>query len=145
MTVNHGVPGSSPGEGAKGRSRGLFLCSFRLTLILSITGFQINKWNLFFLASMFCVYIIFSEKLDKFYIGTTDDFDKRLKQHNSAIFVDAFTAKGIPWTKFIVIDNLSSNTAYLIEKHIKSMKSKKHILNLPKYPDIIIQLIEKYS
>ena len=102
-------------------------------------------WTSLFLVSMFCVYIIFSEKLNKFYIGTTDDFDKRLKQHNSSEFLDAFTSKGIPWAKFIVIENLSSKTAYLIEKHIKSMKSKNYILNLPKYPDIIINLIEKYS
>ncbi|MBK9046826.1 MAG: GIY-YIG nuclease family protein [Bacteroidetes bacterium] len=27
---------------------------------------------------MFCVYIIFSRKLNRYYVGTTDDFVKRL-------------------------------------------------------------------
>ncbi|MBK8874977.1 MAG: GIY-YIG nuclease family protein [Bacteroidetes bacterium] len=36
-------------------------------------------FNLFL---MFCVYIIFSRKLNRYYVGTTDDFVKRLAEHN---------------------------------------------------------------
>ena len=122
MTVNHGVPGSSPGEGAKATNVGWLFCIY-----------------------MFCVYIIFSEKLNKFYIGTTDDFEKRLFEHNNGIYAESYTYRGIPWTKHFVINHLTSKTAYAIEKHIKSMKSSKYIENLIKYPEIIEKLKYKYD
>jgi len=68
---------------------------------------------------MFCVYILHSQKLNRFYIGTTDDFEKRLAEHNSAINPDAFTTKGVPWASFLIIDKLTSAQAYAIEKHVK--------------------------
>jgi len=91
------------------------------------------------------VYILFSEKLSRFYIGTTDNPDRRIIEHNSGKYDDAFTKNGIPWSLFLVIDDLSSNQAYQIEKHIKKMKSKKYIENLKSYPEIIIKLIAKYK
>ncbi len=45
---------------------------------------------------MFCVYIIYSEKLNRFYIGTNDDFDKRLNEHNSCKYNESFPVNGIP-------------------------------------------------
>ena len=94
---------------------------------------------------MFCAYIIFSEKLNRFYIGTTDNFADRFKEHNSATYSDSYTAKGIPWSEFIVIKNLVSKQAYSIEKHIKNMKSKKYIFNLKRFPNIVEALIIKYK
>ncbi len=94
---------------------------------------------------MFCVYIIYSEKLNRFYIGTTDDFYKRLNEHNSSKYIESFTVKGIPWDEYIVIDNLDSKQALDIEKHIKKMKSRKYIENLLLFPDIIQNLIQKYK
>ena len=77
---------------------------------------------------IFYVYILFSEKLNWFYVGTTDDPDRRLVEHNSGTFDDAFTRKGIPWTLFLIIDGLESNQAYKIEQHIKKMKSRCQLL-----------------
>ncbi len=94
---------------------------------------------------MFCVYIIFSEKLNRFYIGTTDNFENRLKQHNVAAFGDAFTIRGVPWIKYLLIENLGSHQAYAIENHIKKMKSRKYIENMRIYPDMIQNLIQKYK
>lgn len=93
---------------------------------------------------MYCVYIIFSAKLNRFYIGTSADFAKRIEEHNSALRPDAFTAKGIPWQKHLLIENLTSSQAYSIERHIKNMKSKKYIENLTLYPDIVEALKVKY-
>ena len=73
---------------------------------------------------MYCVYIIHSEKLNRFYIGTTDNFKLRLRQHNDALYKNAFTTKGIPWTEFFVINNLESKQAFSIEKHIKRNTEK---------------------
>ena len=93
---------------------------------------------------IFYVYILFSEKLNRFYVGTTDDPDRRLVEHNSGTFDDAFTRKGIPWTLFLIIDGLESNQAYKIEQHIKKMKSRKYFQNLLHFPEIIDKLKLKY-
>jgi putative endonuclease len=37
---------------------------------------------------MFVVYIIYSKKLNRYYIGTTDDFERRYAEHNSHHFSD---------------------------------------------------------
>ena len=88
---------------------------------------------------------IHSRKLDRFYVGTTDNFDFRLREHNDALYKNAFTAKGIPWTEFMVIYNLESRQAYSIEKHIKRMKSKQYIHNLAQYPEMVSKLRELYK
>ena len=77
-------------------------------------------------------------------MGTTDDPDRRLFEHNSGTFDDAFTRKGIPWTLFLIIDGLESNQAYKIEQHIKKMKSRKYFQNLLHFPEIIDKLKLKY-
>ena len=93
---------------------------------------------------MYCVYILFSFKLDRFYIGTTDNIDSRLAEHNNSEYPDAFTTRGIPWELFLIIENLTSSQAYAIEKHIKKMKSKIFIKNLKTYPRLIDKLKETY-
>ena len=93
---------------------------------------------------MFCVYILFSGKLNRYYTGSTDDIERRIIQHNSASFEDAFTKKGIPWKIVLVIEGLESAQAFNIEKHIKKMKSAKYIQNLIHYPDMRIKLIERF-
>ncbi len=77
-------------------------------------------------------------------MGTTDDPDRRLVEHNSGTFDDAFTRKGIPWSLFLIIDGLESNQAYKIEQHIKKMKSRKYFQNLLHFPEIIDKLKLKY-
>ncbi|MCU0441122.1 MAG: GIY-YIG nuclease family protein [Bacteroidia bacterium] len=85
---------------------------------------------------MFCVYILYSAKINKFCIGSTDDVEQRLLEHNSIVNKDSFTARGSPWELYLVISNLHSTQAYTIEKHIKQMKSKVFIENLKKYPEL---------
>ena len=48
--------------------------------------------------SSFVVYILFSDKLGKYYVGQTQDFENRLLHHNTGR--TKFTSKGIPW-KFV--------------------------------------------
>ena len=93
----------------------------------------------------YSVYILYSSKLDRFYIGTTDDVPNRLIEHNNLYYKDAFTSRGVPWVLYLSIDGLLSEKAYQIERHIKKMKSKKYIENLKSYPEIIIKLIAKYK
>ena len=93
----------------------------------------------------YSVYILYSEKLKKYYIGTTNDVKKRLIEHNESRYNNAYTLKGIPWKIIFEINELSSNQAYKIELHIKKMKSKIYIQNLIKYPEMKKKLILKYD
>jgi putative endonuclease len=44
---------------------------------------------------MYFVYVLFSKKLNKRYVGSTQDVDKRLSEHNHG--KSKFTKAGIPW------------------------------------------------
>ena len=73
-------------------------------------------------------YIIFSVKLNKYYVGACTDVERRLYEHN--IGHSKFTATGVPW-KLIdtkVFDTLLEAKRY--EMVIKKMKSKKYIERL---------------
>ena len=94
---------------------------------------------------MFIVYILFSEKLSKFYIGMTSNFDVRLDFHLNDIQQRKFTHNANDWNLFYKIKCDSKTSAMKIEKHIKAMKSKIYIENLIKYPEITQKLLEKYK
>ena len=125
MTVNHGVLGSSPREGAKAEA---------------------NASAFLFYRTMAAVYIIFSESIQKFYIGyTTDAVHIRLEKHNSEHYDNKYTSIGIPWIQFLEIQCKSVSQAIKVEKHIKKMKSKVYIQNLKKYPELVQKLIERFN
>ena len=93
---------------------------------------------------MDCVYILYSDKLNRFYIGYTSDFETRLEFHKNAE-LHKFTANADDWKVFLKIICKNKTQGLNIEKHIKKMKSKTYIENLVKYPDIILKLKEKYN
>ena len=93
----------------------------------------------------FSVYILYSSKLNRYYIGTTDDVQVRLEEHNNIKYTNSYTSRGIPWVLHLSIDHLSSEKAYQLERHIKRMKSKNYIQNLKLYPEMIARLLEKQT
>jgi len=78
---------------------------------------------------MFYVYIIYSQKLDKFYIGYTSNIQMRIHQyHNQGR--SKFTSRGIPW-EFSYSESFETEIeAVQREKQIKRMKSRKYIISL---------------
>jgi len=95
----------------------------------------------------FYSYILYSKKLDRFYIGSTSvETTHRLQRHLAKYYGnEKFTAKTNDWVLFFEIKCSSFSQAQKIEKHIKLMKSKKYIQNLKKYPEITLNLLEKYK
>ena len=89
------------------------------------------------------VYILFSKKLNRFYVGYTSDFETRMEFHSNSE-TRKFTYNAVDWELFFVIDCENKNQGLAIEKHIKSMKSKIYIENLTKYPEMIEKLKLKY-
>ena len=79
---------------------------------------------------MYFVYIIYSTKLDNYYVGTTDDVERRLGEHNSKKYLDSFTCKGIPWELKLSYSCEKSEIAYKLERFIKRMKSRKFIVKI---------------
>jgi putative endonuclease len=91
------------------------------------------------------MYIIQSLVDQSFYIGWTSDLANRILLHNSGNFNKGITRLKIPWEYFFILEVPDKKVAIKIERHIKSMKSRKYIHDLKRYPEIGRRLIEKYS
>jgi putative endonuclease len=74
---------------------------------------------------IFYVYIIYSAKLDKYYVGYSEDVIARLLQHNSGI--STFTSKASDWIIRHIEQCQSREQAMKREKEIKNKKSRKYI------------------
>ena len=94
---------------------------------------------------MATVYILYSVSEDQYYIGSCNNIELRVEQHNTKYYKKAFTSKTDDWILFYHFDNLPQILARKIETHIKKMKSRAYINNLKKYPEIIEKLIVKYT
>ena len=73
-------------------------------------------------------YVLYSAKLNKYYIGACTDLERRLYEHN--IGHSKFTSTGIPW---ILKHSESFDTLQEAKKrelYIKRMKSRKYIESL---------------
>ena len=77
---------------------------------------------------MYYLYILYSQTLDKYYIGHTSDLEGRLRRHLSNH--KGFTGKKSDW-KIVYTETYSDKTkAYQREREIKSWKSRKKIKEL---------------
>ena len=66
---------------------------------------------------MFHVYIIYSEKLDLFYVGSTANLIDRINRHNNGR--SKYTKKGIPWHIVYSMKYESRSDAYNAELYIE--------------------------
>jgi len=64
------------------------------------------------------VYILYSEKLNRFYIGYTSNLDLRLEFHLNDTQTRKFTYKAEDWKLFHQIWCKTKHQALAIEKHI---------------------------
>ncbi len=79
---------------------------------------------------MYFIYIIYSERADKYYIGQTDNVEKRLLEHNSVH--KGFTSQAEDWILKFYEEFNTRQEALKREKQIKSWKSRKLIEKLIK-------------
>ena len=75
-----------------------------------------------------CMYILYSEKLNKYYIGACIDIERRLYEHN--IGHSKFTSLGIPWKLLYTEEFIDLAAAKKRELQLKKMKSRKYIEEL---------------
>ncbi len=71
------------------------------------------------------VYIIFSEKWNQYYIGSTQDLGQRLEQHNNGR--NKSTKGGAPWSLKHLEEFSNVAAARKRELEIKKKKSRKFI------------------
>jgi putative endonuclease len=77
---------------------------------------------------MYYVYLLRSEKTDKFYIGYSSDLRKRLQQHNSAQNIS--TKFGVPWE--LVYYEAFQTKASAMERERKLKRYGKGLVELKK-------------
>jgi len=73
-------------------------------------------------------YILYSEKLDKYYIGSCINLERRLYEHN--IGHSKYTSLGLPWIIVYTEEYETELSAKQRELKIKKMKSRKYIEDL---------------
>ncbi len=80
-----------------------------------------------FFIAMFYIYFLYSISSDKYYIGHSNDPERRMVEHNTTDF-NTFTKKWRPW-KLVYSFRVSPDRgdALKIERFIKKQKSRKLI------------------
>jgi putative endonuclease len=74
---------------------------------------------------MFFVYILYSKKLDRYYVGYTADLGKRLSEHNTG--TSTYTSRASDWELKYQEEFPSREEAHKRELAIKKKKSVKYI------------------
>jgi putative endonuclease len=90
---------------------------------------------------MATLYILHSQKLNRFYTGSCLDLSHRLEEHLQGKYQKSFTKKAEDWVIYLRVDDLNYDVARKMENHIKKMKSKKYMENLKAYPELLQKLI----
>ncbi|MBS9523786.1 GIY-YIG nuclease family protein [Litoribacter alkaliphilus] len=73
-------------------------------------------------------YVLYSEKLQKYYIGACTDLDRRLNEHNTS--QSKFTSLGMPWALVYTESYPDLKFAKQRELSVKRKKSKRYIERL---------------
>jgi putative endonuclease len=123
MTVNHGVPGSSPGGGAIKRL-------FRLEQPFAFKYLSVQTLLYPCRTTSMYLYILKSES-GGHYLGISEDPWKRLTEHNGVQLKVTYTSKHRPWelkAAFKIIDGELSPRQ--IESFVKKQKSRNMIERL---------------
>ena len=76
---------------------------------------------------MYYVYVLRNKLNNKFYIGSTNNLDERIKRHNEGR--SGYTKRG-KWEVYYFEEYKTRSEAMKREKEIKSKKSRKYIENL---------------
>ncbi len=88
-------------------------------------------------------YVIYSQTLNKYYIGETENVEIRLEQHNNGYFKGAYTKPANDWSLFLVIPCQDIRVARKLEKFIKRQKSRSFIERLKNQPELLPAILAK--
>ena len=86
------------------------------------------NWVPFLFAAMYFTYILFSTAIGKFYVGSTQNLDERLRRHNSDHSIST-KGKG-PWVLVRSFEHHSRSDAIKLENKIKRRGIKRFLDDL---------------
>ena len=90
----------------------------------------------YFFAAVFYIYVLYSNRSDRYYTGLTSDVERRLHEHNNPTKFDKYTPKHLPWElKLSFACSELRGEALIIERFIKKQKSRFFIDNLIRQND----------
>jgi len=89
------------------------------------------------------LYILYSRKLRRYYVGETPDLAHRFLQHQGHYFKKNFTRSAEDWKIILLKGVASREKALLLERFIKRMKSKKFIEKIIVRPEILDDILAK--
>jgi putative endonuclease len=75
-------------------------------------------------------YILFSTKLNQYYIGSTNNLERRLNDHNTG--QSKHTSKGMPWIVVFTKEFATRVEAVGLEMSIKKRGAARYLSNLIK-------------
>jgi putative endonuclease len=74
---------------------------------------------------MFYIYVIYSLRSDKYYIGMTSDVLRRLSEHNDPARLNKYTSKHIPWELKLFFEvSDKRGEALIVERFLKNQRSR---------------------
>ncbi|MFA4839986.1 MAG: GIY-YIG nuclease family protein [Candidatus Neomarinimicrobiota bacterium] len=76
----------------------------------------------------YSLYILYSEKIDQYYVGISSDPENRLFYHN--LGKKGWTKRGVPWKLVFTKSYPFKESAGKAERYIKSQKSKTFICKI---------------
>ena len=93
---------------------------------------------------MHYLYIIYSESINRYYIGESPDAEIRLGQHNNHYFNTNFTNAANDWKFSLKYRCQNREQALFLEKFIKRMKSRVFIQKIIENPEILSEILKKH-
>ena len=94
---------------------------------------------------MHLVYILYSPRLDKYYVGETEDIELRINQHKSNFYKNSYTSKSDDWILKKTFQVNNKSIALQIEKHIKRKGNKEYKEKVIDDDGLVQYLINKFS
>ncbi|WP_370281134.1 GIY-YIG nuclease family protein [Robiginitalea marina] len=66
----------------------------------------------------YLVYVLYSKKLNRYYVGNTQNLEDRLQRHNTG--GSKYTSRGIPWNLVRCFECSTRSEAVRLERQIKA-------------------------
>ena len=76
---------------------------------------------------MYTTYILYSPRINQFYVGSCKDFNDRFFRHNSG--QSLATKKGVPWQVVATFERDSRSEAYRLEQSIKKRGIERFLID----------------
>ena len=93
---------------------------------------------------MHFLYIIYSEKADRYYIGECVNVEERLEEHRNHKYVGAYTTRAKDWILKLSVECRDRIHARKLEDYLKKKKSRRYLEYFMESCEIQKKVIEMF-